>query len=96
MFVKQEIYNNYRYSVYVTNLTFASAEIWRFYHGRANAENRFKELKYDFGFDSFNLQSFFGTEAALTFAMIFYNLMALFKNICTTRKSSKNTINTKI
>jgi len=37
------------------------------------------ELKYDFGFDSFNMQSFFGTEAALIFAMLAYNLMALFR-----------------
>jgi hypothetical protein len=25
------------------------------YRGRGDAENRIKELKYDFGFDSFNL-----------------------------------------
>ena len=33
-------------------------------------ENRIKELKYDFGFDSFNLKGFFPTEAALIFVMI--------------------------
>jgi len=38
-----------------------------------------KELKYDFGFDSFNMQSFYSTEAALIFAMLAYNLMALFR-----------------
>ena len=43
------------------------------------AENRIKELKYDFGFDSFNLKDFYATEAALTFVMIAYNLMAIFK-----------------
>lgn len=75
LFSEQEIYNNYRYSAYFTNLKFATAEIWRLYRARANAENRIKELKYDFGFDSFNLQSFFGPEASLTFAMISYNLM---------------------
>lgn len=89
LFVEQEIYNNYRYSAYVTNLTFAPAEIWRLYRGRANAENRIKELKYDFGFDSFNLQSFFGTEAALTFAMISYNLMALFRTFVLQEKVQK-------
>ena len=40
LFSEQEIYNNYRYSAYVTNLKFAPAEIWRLYRGRANAENR--------------------------------------------------------
>ena len=49
------------------------------YTGRGDAENRIKELKTDFGFDSFNLKSFQGTESALTFAMLAYNLMALFR-----------------
>jgi hypothetical protein len=89
LFSEQEIYNNYRYSAYVTNLKFAPAEIWRLYRGRANAENRIKELKYDFGFDSFNLQSFFATEAALTFAMISYNLMALFRTFVLQEKTQK-------
>jgi len=31
-------------------------------------------LKYDFGFDSFNLKDFYATEAALTFAMIGYEV----------------------
>ena len=31
------------------------------------------------GVDSFNLNDFFATEAALTFAMIAYNLMSLFR-----------------
>jgi IS4 transposase len=51
----------------------SAAKIWRSYRGRGEAENRIKELKYDFGFDSFNLKDFFATEAALTFAMIAYN-----------------------
>jgi IS4 transposase len=51
----------------------SAAEIWRLYRGRGEAENRIKELKYDFGFDSFNLKDFFATEAALTFTMIAYN-----------------------
>ena len=79
LFIEEEIHMNYRYSAYVTPMKLAPAEIWRLYRGRGDAENRIKELKYDFGFDSFNLQSFFGTEAALTFVMIAYNLMALFR-----------------
>jgi IS4 transposase len=61
------------------NLKLAPAEIWRLYRGRGDAENRIKELKYDFGIDSFNLNSFYATEAALTFVMIAYDLMALFR-----------------
>ena len=55
IFLEEEVFKNYRYSAYVTNMNLAPAEIWRLYRGRANAENRIKELKYDFGFDSFKL-----------------------------------------
>jgi uncharacterized membrane protein YbhN (UPF0104 family) len=53
------------------------------------AENRIKELKYDFGFDSFNLKDFYATEAALTFAMIGYNLMSLFRTFLLQEKTQK-------
>lgn len=89
LFSEEEIYRNYRYSAYVTNLKFAPAEIWRLYRGRGDAENRIKELKYDFGFDSFNLKNFYATEAALTFAMIAYNLMALFRTFVLQEKTQK-------
>lgn len=79
LFDDEQYYRQYRYSAYVTNLTLSAPEVWRLYRGRGDAENRIKELKYDFGFDSFNMLSFFGTEAALIFAMIAYNLMALFR-----------------
>lgn len=79
LFDDQQYYRQYRYSAYITNLTLPATEVWRLYRGRGDAENRIKELKYDFGFDSFNMNSFFGTEAALIFAMLAYNLMALFR-----------------
>jgi hypothetical protein len=89
LFAEEEIYRNYRYSAYVTNLNLPAAEIWRLYRGRGDAENRIKELKYDFGFDSFNLNGFFATEAALTFAMIAYNLMSLFRMFVLQEKTQK-------
>jgi hypothetical protein len=89
LFAEEEVYRNYRYSAYVTNLKLAPAEIWRLYRGRGDAENRIKELKYDFGFDSFNLKDFYATEAALTFAMIAYNLMALFRTFVLQEKTQK-------
>lgn len=79
LFADEEYFRQYRYSAYITNLTLSPADVWRLYRGRGDAENRIKELKYDFGFDSFNMQSFYGTEAALIFAMLAYNLMALFR-----------------
>ncbi len=89
LFTEEEIHKNYRYSAYVTTMKLAPAEIWRIYRGRAEAENRIKELKYDFGFDSFNLKDFYATEAALTFAMIAYNLMALFRTFVMQEKTQK-------
>jgi len=89
LFPEDEIHKNYRYSAYFTNLQFAPAEIWRMYRGRGDAENRIKELKYDFGFDSFNLNGFFPTEAALTFAMLAYNLMSLFRTFVLQEKTQK-------
>ena len=89
LFMEEDIYRNYRYSAYVTSMKLPAAEIWRLYRGRGDAENRIKELKYDFGFDSFNLKDFFATQAALTFAMIAYNLMSLFRTFVLQEKTQK-------
>ena len=59
------------------------------YRGRGDAENRIKELKYDFGFDSFNLNGFFPTEAVFTFGMIAYNLTSLFRAFVLQEKTQK-------
>jgi len=79
LFKDAEIYKNYRYSCYITNLTLPAKAVWDLYRGRADAENRIKELKEDFGADSFNMNNFYGTEAALNFVMMAYNLMSLFR-----------------
>lgn len=89
LFAEDEAFRNYRYSAYVTSMKLSPADVWRLYRGRANAENHIKELKYDFGFDSFNLKGFYPTEAALTFAMIAYNLMSLFKQFVLQEKTQK-------
>lgn len=73
------MYQNYRYSCYITNLNFSPHLVWNMYKGRADCENRIKELKGDFGFDNFNMQDFAATEAALNFVVIAYNIMSLFK-----------------
>ena len=69
----------YRYSLYVTNLDLPAEQIWLSYKDRADAENRIKELKYDFGLDSFCMDKFWATEAAFRMIMIAYNLMSLFR-----------------
>ena len=89
LFLEEEVFKNYRYSAYVTDTKHSPAEVWRLYRGRADAENRIKELKYDFCFDSFNLNNFYATEAALMFVMIAYNLMALFRTFVLQEKTQK-------
>lgn len=60
---------------------------------RGDAENRIKELKADFGAESFNLKGFFPTEAALIFAMIAYNLMSIF-GIFVLQEKTQRTLST--
>lgn len=79
LFGEEELYKNYRYSCFITNLTLPAKAVWDLYRNRADAENRIKELKEDFGADSFNVEDFFATEAALNFVMMGYNLMSLFR-----------------
>lgn len=70
----------YRFSCYVTNLDLPLDQVWNIYNTRADCENRIKELKDDFGLDSFCLQDFWGTEASFRFIMVAYNLMSLFRH----------------
>ncbi len=90
LFQDSETYNNYRYHCFITNLTLPSQQIWTLYKQRADAENRIKELKYDFGFGSFNIASFYGTEAALNMVMLAYNLMSLFRQVILQEKTQAN------
>src|SRR5690606_34303491 len=64
LFPDDEIHRNYSYSAYFTNNEFAATDVWRMYRQRGDAENRIKELKADFGAESFNLKGFYATEAA--------------------------------
>jgi len=63
----------------MTSLDLPMVEVWRLYRGRADCENRIKELKADFGLDAFNMRVFWATEAALGMTMLAYNLMSLFR-----------------
>lgn len=89
LFPEDEIHRNYRYSAYFTNNEYAATDVWRMYRQRGDAENRIKELKADFGADSFNLKDFYATEAALIFSMIAYNLMSIFRIFVLQEKTQK-------
>ncbi|NOX64995.1 MAG: transposase [Chlorobi bacterium] len=79
LFENEELYKNYRYSCFITNLKLSAKMVYDIYRNRAEAENRIKELKYDFGASSFNVNNFWATEATLNFVMMAYNLMSLFR-----------------
>ena len=79
LFADDPGHGHYRYDVIVTSLDLPAQEIWRTYRGRADCENRIKELKYDFAADSFCVKDFFATEACLNTVMLAYNLMSLFR-----------------
>jgi hypothetical protein len=81
LFGFENVFAGYRYGCLITNMDLPAYQIWRLYKQRGDSENRIKELKYDFGFDSFNVKNFWATEAALSFVMIAYNLISLFKQV---------------
>jgi hypothetical protein len=90
---EEEQIQTFRYSVYVSNVDLPAEHIWNIYKHRADAENKIKELKYDFALDSFCVKNFWGTEAAFRMIMMAYNLMALFRQICLQSKK-QSTLNT--
>ena len=81
LFTEEELGACYRYSCIVSCLDLPAVEIWRLYRGRADAENRIKELKYDFALDSFCLNKFWATEAAFRSIMVAYNLLSLLRHV---------------
>ncbi|MDP2209480.1 MAG: IS1380 family transposase, partial [Bacteroidota bacterium] len=79
----------YRYSIVVTNLELPAVHIWEMYRKRSDSENRIKELKYDFAIRGFSSQKFYATEAAFRFALVAYNVMALFRLIALKDKKAR-------
>jgi hypothetical protein len=70
----------WRYGAMLTDLSIPALDVWRLYRGRADCENRIKELKANFGLGSFVLRDFWASEAALGVTMLSYNLMSVFRH----------------
>jgi hypothetical protein len=70
-------WSQYRISVMITNDSpSTSEEIWRSYRPHANDENVIKDLKEGYGFETFNVNNFWATEAVLVMiALVFHNLI---------------------
>jgi hypothetical protein len=66
----------YKFQALRTNLppTISALEVWRRYNGRADIENRIKELGTQFGLKGLCCRSFWATEAACHLAICAYNL----------------------
>jgi hypothetical protein len=69
----------YTYRVMVTSVPYAAEVVSRMYVGRADSENRIKELKEDLSLDTFCLKSFDATDAAFRMGCVLYNLLAQFR-----------------
>lgn len=72
----------YRFQALVTSLpakTHPPLEVWRHYNGRSDCENVIKELGEGFALPTLCLDGFWATEAALTLAVLTYNLIVLFQ-----------------
>jgi hypothetical protein len=81
LFDDDPYYEQYRYHCFYTNQTLPAKQIWDQYKGRADCENRIKELKYDFALEGFNLKEFFATEAAIRMVNLAYNMISLFRQV---------------
>jgi hypothetical protein len=69
----------YRFHAVVTTLAIPPVDVWHTYKGRADTENRLKELKHAFGADGFCSHRFWATEAALRSICVLYNLLEAFQ-----------------
>jgi len=77
-----------KHSLHSLTVYFSGSITRNLYNGRADYENRIKELKIDFGPGNFCLRDFWATEASFKFIMVTYNLMSLFRHFAL---SSHNT-----
>lgn len=71
----------YLYQALVTNLppSVRPIAVWREYNGRAGCEEVIKQLDADFALPHLCLKGFWSTEAALSLAIMGYNLCTLFQ-----------------
>ena len=69
----------YKFQALITNLprSIDALSVWRRYNGRADLENRIKELGDQFGIKRLTCENFWATEAVHHLAIAAYNLCAL-------------------
>ena len=84
----------YRYGIWVTNMTDDPLTVWRSIRLRSNDENTIKELKYDIALSGFSMAQFYATEAAMLVRCMVYNLLLVFKMTFLSEKERTQRIST--
>ena len=79
LFEEYDVFSNYLYSAFVTNLELSDNLIWELYRHRAEAETQIRELKENYAADGFCCDKFGATDAAFRWVCVAYNLMSLYK-----------------
>jgi hypothetical protein len=79
LFEEYDVFSNYLYSAFVTNLDLSDNLIWEIYRHRAEAETQIRELKENYAADGFCCEKFGATDAAFRWVCVAYNLMSLYK-----------------
>ena len=67
LFEDEEDFGKYRYSCFVTDLDLPAKIVYDSYRGRADSENRIKELKNDFSIDDFVTHKLLGNRGMREF-----------------------------
>jgi hypothetical protein len=80
----------YTYRVMVTSVPYAAEVVSRMYAGRADSENRIKELKEDLSLDTFCLKSFDATDAAFRMVVCFTIYWRSFARRCCHARGFRN------
>ena len=88
LFPEMVALGKYRYSCFITSLALPAKAVYDLYRGRADSENRIKEIKYDFSADKFCSRDFWATEACESFIIMAYNFISLFRHAIINSKKS--------
>jgi len=72
----------------MTDLDLPMKPVYDIYRGRADSENRIKELKYDFSLNGFVVYRFDANEACFNFIVPAYNLFSMFRTVIKNRDSA--------
>lgn len=88
------VIDRYDYDVLVTNLGLNPESVWYFYRGRADIENRIKELKYDFSLSQIPTRVFLANQGHMQLLLMDYDLFRWFQLLCLPESYQNKTLDT--